>query len=419
MAPSAITPPHEVQQTAELTAAAIAHKLAETSKKTNGTQQADRPLDASLLKFTKTKTPMVVPEPGDPIIDTASQCTDHMITAVWKLGSGWEAPELKPYGNLSLAPTASVLHYATECFEGMKMYRGYDGKLRLFRPDANCRRMLTSSLRISLPGFEPAELQKLITAMIAVDGPKWLPRSRPGTFLYLRPSMIGSAGALGVASPKEATLFVIATFMPKLGKETGLKLLASQDGVRAWPGGFGFAKVGANYGPTLMANSEARARGYDQVLWLLNGTVTEAGASNFFVVWRSREGKVQLVTAPLEDKIILDGVTRRSILQLARERLAGGQSDLEEIEIVEKKFTMDDVEEAVDEGRMIEAFAAGTAFFVAPVCVVNYRDKDLQIPMSLGNTGEYAGKIKQWLMDIMYGNEQHEWGVVIDEKEDL
>jgi branched-chain amino acid aminotransferase len=133
---------------------------------------------------------MPVPQPGDEIIATASQCTDHMITVVWKSTTGWEDPELRPYGNLSLAPTASVLHYATECFEGMKMYRGYDGKLRLFRPDANCRRMLMSSTRIALPGFDPKELEKLIIAMISVDGRKWLPR--PGTFLYLRPTMIGS-----------------------------------------------------------------------------------------------------------------------------------------------------------------------------------------------------------------------------------
>ena len=174
----------------------------------SGVQSSLRPLDASKLKFTRTTTPMTVPAPGDPIIATASQCTDHMITAVWKSATGWEAPELRPYGNLSLAPTASVLHYATECFEGMKMYRGFDGKLRLFRPDCNCRRMLMSSTRISLPGFDPKELEKLIMAMISVDGPKWLPE--PGTHLYLRPTMIGSGGALGVATPKEATLFVIA-----------------------------------------------------------------------------------------------------------------------------------------------------------------------------------------------------------------
>lgn len=149
--------------------------------------------------------------------------------------------------------------------------------------------------------------------------------------------------------------------MPSLEQPKGLRLLASQNGVRAWPGGFGYAKVGANYGPSLMANEEARAQGYDQVLWLLNGLVTEAGASNFFVVWRSRQGKLQLVTAPLGDKVILDGVTRRSILQLARERLAGSASGPEGVEIVERQFTMEDISEAISEGRMVEAFVAGTA----------------------------------------------------------
>jgi branched-chain amino acid aminotransferase len=373
------------------------------------------PLDASKLKFAKTTTPMSVPQPGDPIIATSSQCTDHMITAVWSASSGWAAPELRPYGNLSLAPTASVLHYATECFEGMKMYRGYDGKLRLFRPDANCKRMLISSTRISLPAFDPEELEKLIKALIAVDGKKWLPT--PGTFLYLRPTMIGSAGALGVATPKEATLFVIATFMPPLDNPTGMKLLASTDGVRAWPGGFGFAKVGANYGPSLMANGEARARGYDQVLWLLDGKVTEAGASNFFVVWRSPEGKIQLVTAPLDGKIILDGVTRRSILQLVRERLSDNKIGLEPVEVDERNFTMDEVVEAAKDGRVIEAFAAGTAYFVCPVAVINYKEKDLYIPMARGDSGDYAALIKGWLKNIMYGKEQHEWGVVIKEVE--
>ena len=165
-----------------------------------------------------------------------------------------------------------------------------------------------------------------------------------------------------------------------------MKLLASQDGVRAWPGGFGFAKVGANYGPSLMANGEARARGYHQVLWLLDGMVTEAGASNFFVVWRSREGKVQLVTAPLGDKIILDGVTRRSILQLARERLVDSKSPLEPIEVVERKFTMEDIVDAVQEGRMIEAFAAGTAVsFIDHLLVSEAADLSLVFRMPRHN----------------------------------
>ena len=273
-------------------------------------------------------------------------------------------------------PTASVLHYATECFEGLKFYRGHDLKLRLFRPDCNTRRMLNSATRISLPAFDPDELQKLIETFVAVDGEKWLPKSRPGTFLYLRPTMIATAAALGVQKPKEALLYIIACCFPSFDTPSGtagpsgniiqqlskarpgLKLLASkQDTVRAWPGGFGYAKVGANYGPSLIAQAEAKARGYDQVLWLLGKDcdVTEAGASNFFVVWRTGDGKLQLITAPLDDKIILDGVTRRSVLQLARERMGG------DLEIVERKYTMSEVENAAEEGRLLEAFAVGTA----------------------------------------------------------
>lgn len=138
MSPSlvSVTPPEGVK-TAELTAAAVAQKIEVAAHL--------QPLDASKLKFTKTTTPMAVPALGDPIINTSSQCTDHMVTALWKSATGWEAPELRPYANLSIAPTASVLHYATECFEGLKMYRGYDGKLRLFRPDCNSKRLVSPS----------------------------------------------------------------------------------------------------------------------------------------------------------------------------------------------------------------------------------------------------------------------------------
>ncbi len=370
MSPSAdpITPPEDVQHLSALTAAAVARKLSGTAPAhtsvSNGTSSLRR-LDASELRFTRTTTPRDTLDFSDPLVNTSSVCTDHMITVVWRAETGWDAPELKPYGPFTLMPTASVLHYATECFEGMKVYRGYDGKLRLFRPDCNTRRLLVSSTRIALPGFDPQEVEKLIVAMMAVDGPKFLPKSQPGKMLYLRPTMIGTQAALGVQVPREAMLFVIASYFPELSESmpSGMKLLASQnDEVRAWPGGFGFAKVGANYGPSLAATGEARARGYDQILWLFgqDGTVTEAGASNFFVIWRSREGKLQLVTAPLGDKVILDGVTRRSVIELVKERLTDN-SILEALDVVERKYTMDEVVEAVDEGRIVEAFACGTA----------------------------------------------------------
>lgn len=301
-----------------------------------------------------------------------------MITATWDSKTGWSAPSLIPYGPLSIQPHASVLHYATTCFEGMKFYRGNDGKLRLFRPSLNTARMLNSSARISLPAFPPVELQKLIETLVAVEGEKWLPKSRPESFMYLRPTMIATEPSLGVQKPNEVLLYIIACCFPDFNdpaatlgadanneasnvaetKAPGLKLLASQeDTIRAWPGGFGFAKVGANYGPSLLASDEARLRGFNQILWLFGPDceVTEAGASNFFLVWKTREGRTQLVTAPLGDQIILPGVTRRSVLELARERIGEG------LEVVERKFVMREVEEAVEEGRLVEAFAAGTA----------------------------------------------------------
>jgi branched-chain amino acid aminotransferase len=288
-----------------------------------------------------------------------------MIVCVWNKVTGWGVPELKPFGPFSIMPTASVLHYATECFEGMKVYRGYDGELRLFRPDQNCERMLISSERICLPPFEPTELEKLIKALVAIDAAKWLPKNRPGHFLYLRPGHIGSSAQLGLNAPKEAILFVVASCVPDLTQQgNGMKLLASKsDTIRAWPGGFGFAKVGANYGPSLIAHGEAVARGYDQILWLFGDTdmVTEAGASNFFVIWRTRDEIIQLITAPLEGKVILDGITRRSVLEFARNKLEPGYGDLERIDVVERSFYMKEVVEAAEEGRLIEAFAVGTA----------------------------------------------------------
>ncbi|KAF2256114.1 branched-chain amino acid aminotransferase II [Trematosphaeria pertusa] len=447
MPPIAITPPAENETTTDLTTAGIKDALKKTApsqlksaaltdditnlpptpKTENGTETPLRELDASRLKCTYTTSPRPVPAAGS--AEQASQrvCTDHMIQAHWTSSTGWQDPSLQPYGPLSLMPTASCLHYATECFEGMKLYRGYDGKLRLFRPELNCNRMLMSTNRIALPAFPPSELLKLIAALCATDGPKWLPRDNPGAFLYIRPTMIASDPALGVQRPNEALLFVILTCFPPMDHlPAGMNLLASHDDMcRAWPGGFGYAKVGANYGPSLLAQGEARSRGFHQILWLFGPdcAVTEAGASNFFVVWRSRAGVVQLVTAGLGDRIVLDGVTRRSVLELARGRLAAGEgyAGLERVEVVERTYTMQEVVEAAEEGRLIEAFAAGTAWFVAPVARIHFRGREFGVPMGKeGRMGEYTRVLKSWLRGIMWGVEGwegHEWGHVVEEEE--
>ncbi|KAL1902987.1 hypothetical protein Sste5346_000899 [Sporothrix stenoceras] len=411
---------HKNEQDVDLTGQALEHKMAEIAKSKNGssTPSTKAELDASKLIYELTTSPRPVPASIEAACaGTETICTDHMVTVAWDAETGWATPELRPYGPLSLMPTASVLHYATECFEGLKVYRGADDKLRLFRPDCNAQRMLTSAVRISLPAFPPVELEKLIVALMAVDGPKWLPRGGgPDEYLYLRPTMIGTQPQLGVQAPRSALLYITASYMPRLDVvKGGMRLHTSpEDMVRAWVGGFGYAKVGANYGPSLQATIEARARGFHQILWLYGpeGYCTEAGASNFFVVLKDKEtGQTQLVTAPLDDRLILDGVTRRSIVQLARERLAG------EVEVVERRYTIAELQDAHKEGRIVESFAAGTAYFVAPVSLVHHRGEDIPIPMATETGGKYTKLVKSWISNIMYGQESHPWGVVIEERE--
>jgi len=404
----------------DLAAVALEHKIEEANAIINGTSDVPKvqELDASKLVVTLADpNARQVPDEATANAGSETICTDHMVTVPWNIQSGWGVPELKPYGPISLMPTASVLHYATECFEGLKVFRGFDGKLRLFRPNLNAKRLLMSTLRISLPGFDPVEVEKLIAKLVAVDGAKWLPKTRPGSFLYIRPAVIGTQSQLGVQAPKEALLFITVSFMPRMDSPAGGMRLHTnpEDMVRAWVGGFGYAKVGANYGPSLLATNEARARGFHQILWLYGAEAycTEAGASNFFIVWRAKEsegGKLQLLTAPLDDKLILDGVTRRSVIELAKARLAG------EVEVVERRYTIDEVIEADKEGRIVEAFAAGTAFFIAPVSQIHHRGTDVHIPLGENDSGAYTAKIKSWMKDIMYGNEQHEWGLVINEE---
>jgi branched-chain amino acid aminotransferase len=131
-----------------------------------------RDLDASQLRITPTTSLRTVPEPDSAEVWGVKSCTDHMVTVTWTDDHGWHAPEIRPYGPLTMMPTASCLHYATQCFEGMKVYRGFDGRLRLFRPERNCARLVLSSTRVALPAFDPRELEKILKAFLKVDGPR-------------------------------------------------------------------------------------------------------------------------------------------------------------------------------------------------------------------------------------------------------
>ncbi|KAM3425137.1 Branched-chain-amino-acid aminotransferase [Cercospora zeina] len=389
-------------------------------------------LDASLLMTTLHSNPRPLPSPSSAEVRLLEYHTDHMIIASWNVSTGWSCPSLQPYGPIPLAPSASALHYATQCFEGLKLFRGPDGRLRLFRPIENCERMRTSAARVALPDFDASELEKLIVALCSYEAPKWLPKDQGEGSLYIRPTLVGTDTALATLRPRSAILFIFLTVFPKITSSiTGpeatpkpevprkrlMKLLASdKDQMRAWPGGYGNTKVGANYGPTLHLQDQAKASGYDQILWLFGpeGYVTEAGASNFFIVLRVDERKWQLVTAPVEDGLILPGITRASILHFARERLQPAVGDAIQIDVVERQLTMGEIFTAHAQGNVVEAFISGTALFITPVGVICADGQDLEINGDPVNGVSCSQIIRSGLIGIMNGTEDHDWALLVE-----
>ena len=330
-----------------------------------------------------------------------------MLSIEWTASSGWLAPRITPYQNLSLDPATCVFHYAFECFEGMKAYKNNEGAVRLFRPDKNAARLNNSSSRIALPSVEAQPFIELIAKFAEMEQ-RFIPAQR-GFSLYLRPTLIGTQRTLGVGPPGSALLYVIASpvgpYYPTGFKAVSLE--ATSYAVRAWPGGVGDKKLGANYAPCIVPQLQAAKNGFHQNLWLFGEEeyVTEVGTMNFFVAIRDKEtGKPELWTAPL-DGMILDGVTRDSVLDLARERLVK-----EGWVVKERQFTMSELAEAADDGRLMEAFGTGTAAVVSPVRRIGWRGRMVECGLKEGEeAGEVAKRMKAWIEGIQYGDEEHDW----------
>lgn len=380
-------------------------------------------MDASKLTITKTTTPKELIPPKDLVF--GHTFTDHMLTCEWtaeegnyfclqyesghKLTTciGWHAPKIAPYQNLSLDPSSCVFHYAFECFEGMKAYKNDEGEIRLFRPEKNMARFNTSSARIALPTFDPEVLTGLIAKLVKLDE-RFIPNQK-GYSLYLRPTMIGTQATLGVGPPGSALMFVIASpvgpYYPTGFKAISLE--ATDYAVRAWPGGVGDKKLGANYAPCIVPQLEAAKRGFHQNLWLFGKEeyVTEVGTMNMWVAMKNKEtGQNELITAPI-DGTILEGITRDSILSLAKEKLvpAGWK-------VVERQYTMFELDDAAKEGRLLEAFGSGTAAVVSPVRNISWKGKIVDCGLKPDQeAGEIAQSMKEWIERRQYGEEEHEW----------
>jgi branched-chain amino acid aminotransferase len=333
-----------------------------------------------------------------------------MLSIEWTAAEGWLAPRITPYQNLSLDPATCVFHYAFECFEGMKAYRTADGSIRLFRPDKNMERLNKSAARIALPTLDGDSFINLIAKFVQLDS-RFIPSSR-GYSLYLRPTLIGTQRTLGVGPPGSALLYVIASpvgpYYPTGFKAISLE--ATDYAVRAWPGGVGDKKLGANYAPCIVPQLQAAKRGFHQNLWLFGEEefVTEVGTMNLFIALKDKEtGQAELATAPL-DGTILEGVTRDSVLELARERMAP-----KGWKISERYIRMAEIAQASREGRLLEIFGAGTAAVVSPVRKISWKGHLVDCGLKEGEeAGEVALQMKSWIEGIQYGDEEHKWRYV-------
>ncbi|XP_048682985.1 branched-chain-amino-acid aminotransferase, cytosolic isoform X3 [Caretta caretta] len=387
------------------------------------TKQATESFKAADLIINPATTFKEKPNPSGLVFGTVF--TDNMLIVEWSLTSGWEKPHIRPLENLSLHPASSSLHYAVEprgeteenlvpmvwlneytLFEGMKAYRGVDGKIRLFRPTLNMDRMLRSAARATLPCFDKEELLECIRKLVEVEK-EWVPHSTSAS-LYIRPTLIGTEPSLGVKKPTKALLYVILSPVGPYfasGSFNPISLWADPKYVRAWKGGTGDCKLGGNYGSSIYAQREAMELGCQQVLWLYgeDHQITEVGTMNLFLYWENEDGEEELATPPL-DGIILPGVTRQSILELARK--------WGEFKVSERYITMSDLTAALEENRVKEMFGAGTACVVCPISKILYKGKNLHIP-TMENGPQLATRFLNQLTDIQYGREDSEWTLLV------
>jgi len=322
--------------------------------------------------------------------------TDHMAMATWTAGRGWHDAKVTAYGPLSLYPSAAVLHYAQEIFEGMKAYRHADGSIWTFRPEANAARFARSARRLALPELSVPDFLESVRALVATDE-KWVPADdSEEASLYLRPFMFASESFLGVRPAAEVTYCVIASpagpYFPGGLKPVSIWLSASY--TRAAPGGTGAAKAGGNYAASLAAQVEATANGCDQVAFLdavEHNWVEELGGMNLFFVYRDGT-----IVTPELTGTILEGVTRSSIIELAQ--------DLDH-KVEERRISIDEWRDGAASGEISEVFACGTAAVVTPVGQLAWQGGEVVIGNHEinGGVGPVTGSIRQTLLDVQYG----------------
>ncbi|HIW94426.1 MAG TPA: branched-chain amino acid aminotransferase [Candidatus Flavonifractor merdipullorum] len=319
--------------------------------------------------------------------------TDHMFLLNYDAGQGWHDGRIVPYGDLNLAPSAMVFHYAQEVFEGLKAYRRPDGKVQLFRPMDNVRRLNDSCERLCIPAIPEELALEGIRALVKVEQ-DWVP-NEPGTSLYIRPFVIATDASLGVHASHSYLFCVICCPVGAYYAEgiNPVRIYVENEDVRAVRGGTGYTKCGGNYAASIRAGERAEEQGYAQVLWL-DGVerkyIEEVGSMN---VMFKVDGTI--ITPKLTGSV-LPGITRRSCLQLLRD---WGYP------VEERLVTAQELFDAADAGKLDEAWGTGTAAVVSPIGEMGWNERKAEV------NGGVIGPVTQKLYDTLTGIQ---WGTQPD-----
>ena len=322
--------------------------------------------------------------------------TDHMFLLNYDAGQGWHDGRIVPYGDLNLAPSAMVFHYAQEVFEGLKAYRRPDGKVQLFRPMDNVRRLNDSCERLCIPAIPEELALEGIRALVKVEQ-DWVP-NEPGTSLYIRPFVIATDASLGVHASHSYLFCVICCPVGAYYAEgiNPVRIYVENEDVRAVRGGTGYTKCGGNYAASIRAGERAEEQGYAQVLWL-DGVerkyIEEVGSMN---VMFKVDGTI--ITPKLTGSV-LPGITRRSCLQLLRD---WGYP------VEERLVTAQELFDAADAGKLDEAWGTGTAAVVSPIGEMGWNERKAEV--NGGVIGPVTQKLYDTLTGIQWGTQPDSYG---------
>jgi len=323
--------------------------------------------------------------------------SDHMFVADYADGE-WKDFQIVPYGDIALSPAISALHYGQSFFEGLKAYKHVDGKVSIFRPDKNAVRFNKSAERLCMPQLPEEIFLQSLASLVDVDK-DWIP-AKPNYSLYLRPFMFATAPYLGVA-PSKTYKYMVLACPTGLYFSKVLRVKIETHYTRAAEGGMGYAKSSGNYGGAMLPARKATEEGFDQLIWTDardHKYIEEMGAANVIFVL---DGKV--ITPSTQDTI-LDGVTRDTVLTLARE---WGYT------VEERRVAVAEILEGAKNGKLTDAFGAGTAATIAPVGSISHNGEEyfLNDPAQR----EFSQKVLKTLDAIRYGNapDTHGWNFMV------